>query len=128
MSTRRDSASKPTETIVTFFYVAKCKLGKVKIEPMLVGFCLTEVSGLPPKRMMPGGCKGLAPPLHRHGTLPVHEGIFADSSQSEWINLPPSDISSSINEGLSVNGFTWYCLKSVLTLQPLSYASVCLSF
>ena len=23
---------------------------------------------------------------------------------------------------------TWYCLKSVLTLQPLSYASVCLSF
>ena len=92
MSTRRDSASKPTKTIVTFFYVAKCKLGKVKIEPMLVvGFCLTGVSGLPPKRMMPGGRKGLAPPLHRHGTLPVHEGIFADSSQSEWINLPPSE-------------------------------------
>jgi len=41
--------------------------------------------------MMPGGRKGLAPPFHRHGTLLVREGIFADSSQSEWINLPPSE-------------------------------------
>ena len=32
--------------------VAKCNLGKVKIEPMLVvGLCLTGVSELPPKCM-----------------------------------------------------------------------------
>ena len=38
--------------VVTLINVAKCNLGKVKIEPMLVvGLCLTGVSGLPLKCM-----------------------------------------------------------------------------
>ena len=38
--------------VVTLINVAKCNLGKVKIEPMLVaGLYLTGVSGLPLKRM-----------------------------------------------------------------------------
>ena len=57
-------------------HVAKCNLGKVKIEPMLVmGLCLLR-SGDNPQSvcdMMWGGHKGLAPPLLWHGTLPVYE-------------------------------------------------------
>ena len=93
--------------------MAKCKLGKVKIEPMLVvGFCLTGVSGLPPKRMIPGGRKGLAPPLHWRGTLPVQEGIFADSSQSEWIHLPPSE-----QIKLPVLPSHWYFQTILISIQ-----------
>ena len=42
----------PILEVVTLRNVAKCNLGKAKIQPMLVaGLCLTGVSGLPLKCM-----------------------------------------------------------------------------
>ena len=63
--------------------MAKCNLGKVKIEPMLVaGLCLLGSGDNPPSAcdMMQDGRKGLVHPLYWRGTLPVCERIFADSS------------------------------------------------
>ena len=42
----------PILEVVTLINMAKCNLGKAKIEPMLVaGLCLTGVYGSPLKRM-----------------------------------------------------------------------------
>ena len=63
--------------------MAKCNLGQVKIEPMLVvGLCLLGSADNPRSLcdMMRGGRKSLAPPLRRRETLPVCEQIFADLS------------------------------------------------
>ena len=72
-------------------YVAKCNLGKVKIEPMLVaGLSLTGVGGFPPKHTWHGAgwSQGLkVPSLRWRGTFLVFELISADQFACVWANL-----------------------------------------
>ena len=61
--------------------VAKCNIGKVKIEPMLVGLCLlgSEDNPQSARDTMEGGRKGLASALRWRGILLVCLRIVAFS-------------------------------------------------
>ena len=62
-------------------HVAKCNIGKVKIEPMLLGLCLLGSEDKPQRARdtMLGGRKGLASPLCWRGTFLVCLRIVAFS-------------------------------------------------